>query len=83
LEDQEAITEEVTRVNSRWTQENTRLQRQVEDMRHQVSQLGDSLDKARTELRELALDRDSLSDKAKVLTEKKVHNSKSFPEYIH
>ena len=49
----------------------------------EASQLSDSLDKARAELRELALDRDSLSDKAKVLTEKKVHNSKSFPEYIH
>jgi chromosome segregation ATPase len=39
----------------------------------EASQLSDSLDKARAELRELALDRDSLSDKAKGLTEKKVH----------
>jgi chromosome segregation ATPase len=45
LADQEAKTEEVTRVNSRMTQENARLQRQVEDMRHQAS-LSDSLDKA-------------------------------------
>jgi serine/threonine protein kinase len=35
LEDQEAITEEVTRVNSRLTQENARLQREVEDRRRE------------------------------------------------
>jgi hypothetical protein len=38
----------------------------------EASQLSDSLDKARAELRELALDRDALSEKAKGLTEKKV-----------
>ena len=39
LADQEAITHEVTRVNSRLTQKNARLQRQVEDVRRQVRAL--------------------------------------------
>jgi len=39
LADQEAITEDITRVNSRLTQENARLQEQVENMRHQESAL--------------------------------------------
>jgi chromosome segregation ATPase len=38
-----------------------------------ASQLNDSLDKARAELRELALERDALIDKAQGLTEKRVH----------
>jgi chromosome segregation ATPase len=39
----------------------------------EASQLSDSLDKARAELRELALDRDALINEAKGLTEKRVH----------
>ena len=39
LADQEAITEEVTRVNSRLTQDNARLQREVGDLRRQASAL--------------------------------------------
>jgi chromosome segregation ATPase len=39
----------------------------------EASQLNDSLDKARAELRELALERDALIDKAQGLTEKRVH----------
>ncbi len=35
LADKEAITEKVTRVNSRLTQENARLQREVEDVRRE------------------------------------------------
>jgi hypothetical protein len=44
LADQEVITEEVTRVNSRLTQENARLKTQVENMRQQESALQEKCD---------------------------------------
>jgi hypothetical protein len=43
LADQEVITEEVTRVNSRLTQENARLKTQVENMRQQESALQEKM----------------------------------------